>query len=128
MSIVKSEDSRKWINSFVAIISILAGFISIRFLDQMSEWFDLEAKINHFLMVSQGVGIVIGLVTFIAIVKNKGASTHMQEVFDELVKVVWPDRDSVIKVTIGIIIGVSIVSSILVGIDFSFQKILELIY
>ena len=79
-------------------------------------------------MVSQGVGIVIGLGTFIAIIKNKNASSHLQEVYDELVKVVWPDRDSVIKVTIGIIIGVSIVSSILVGIDFSFQKILELIY
>lgn len=128
MSIIKAEDSRKWINSFVAIISILAGFCTISFLNQMSEWFDLEAKVNHFLMVSQGVGILTGLITFIAIVKNKGASSHMQEVYDELVKVVWPDCDSVIKVTIGIIIGVSIVSSILVGIDFSFQKILELIY
>ena len=88
MSIVKSEDSRKWINSFVAVISILAGFISIRFLDQMSEWFDLEAKVNHFLMVSQGVGIVIGLATFIAIIINKNASSHLQEVYDELGKVV----------------------------------------
>ncbi|MBK23944.1 MAG: preprotein translocase subunit SecE [Halobacteriovorax sp.] len=128
MSIVKSEDSRKWINSFVAIVAILAGFVSIRFLEQMSEWFDLEAKVNHFLMVSQGIGIVVGLGTFIGIIKNKNASTHMQEVFDELVKVVWPDRDSVIKVTIGIIIGVAFISGILVGIDFSFRKLLSLIY
>ena len=128
MSIVRSEDSRKWINSFVAIVSILAGYITIQFMEQLSEWFDLEAKINHFLYVSQGLGIAVGLGTFIGIVKNKNASTHMQEVYDELVKVVWPDRDSVIKVTIGIIIGVAFISSILVGIDFSFQKILELIY
>ena len=128
MSIVKSEDSRKWINSFVAILSILAGFCTIRFMEQMGEWFDLEAKIGNFLYVSQGLGIAIGLATFIGVVKNKNASTHMQEVFDELVKVVWPDRDSVIKVTIGIIIGVSIISSILVGVDFSFRKLLSLIY
>jgi len=128
MSIVKSEDSRKWINSFVAILSILAGFVTIRFMEQMGEWFDLEAKVNHFLYLSQGIGITIGLVTFIGVIKNKAASTHMQEVFDELVKVVWPDRDSVVKVTIGIIIGVSIISSILVGVDFSFRKLLSLIY
>lgn len=128
MSIVRSEDSRKWINFFVAIVSILAGFVSIRFLEQMGEWFDLESKVNHFLMVSQGVGILVGLSCFLGIMKNRGASSHMQEVYDELVKVVWPDRDTVVKVTIGIIIGVSIVSSILVGIDYTFQSILKLIY
>jgi preprotein translocase subunit SecE len=79
-------------------------------------------------MISQGIGIVVGLTTFIAILKNKNASTHMNEVYAELVKVVWPDKDTVIKVTIGIIIGVSIISSIFVGVDFGFQKILELIY
>ena len=128
MSIVKSEDSRKWINSFVAVISILSGFITIRFLEQMSEWFDLEAKVSNFLYLSQGVGIAIGLVTFIGIIKNKNASTLMQEVYDELVKVVWPERDSVVKLTIGIIIALAFVSGILVGIDFSFRKLLSLIY
>ena len=128
MSIVKSEDSRKWINSFVAVISILSGFVTIRFLEQMSEWFDLEAKVSNFLYLSQGVGIAIGLVTFIGIIKNKNASTLMQEVYDELVKVVWPERDSVVKLTIGIIIALAFVSGILVGIDFSFRKLLSLIY
>lgn len=128
MSILKSEDSRKWINSLVAIGSILVGFMTIRFLGQMSEWFDLEAKVSNFLYVSQGLGIAVGLATFIGMIKNKNTSTLMQEVFDELVKVVWPKRDAVVKVTIGIMIGVSIVSSILVGIDFSFRKLLSLIY
>ena len=128
MSIIRSEDGKKWINSFIAIISILAGYITISFMESMGELFDLEAKVKHFLMISQGIGILVGLTTFIAILKNRNASTHMNEVYAELVKVVWPDKDSVIKVTIGIIIGVSIISSIFVGVDFGFQKILELIY
>ena len=47
---------------------------------------------------------------------------------DELVKVVWPDKDTVIKVTIGIVISTAILSSIFVGVDYSFRMILDLIY
>ncbi|WP_127716692.1 preprotein translocase subunit SecE [Halobacteriovorax sp. HLS] len=128
MSLVRIEDGKKWINTFVAIISILAGFVTIRFMGQLSEWFDLEAKVPNFLAVSQGLGIVIGLVTFIGILKNKNASTHMEEVYAELVKVVWPDKDSVLKMTVGLVVAVSIISGIFVLIDFTFRKVLELIY
>lgn len=128
MSLVRVEDGKKWINAFVAIISILAGFVTIRFAGQLSEWFDLEAKVSNFLALSQGLGILIGLVTFIGILKNKNASTHMQEVYSELVKVVWPDKDSVLKMTVGLVVAVSIISGIFVLIDFTFRKILELVY
>ena len=128
MSLVRVEDGKKWINAFVAVISILAGFVAIRFAGQLSEWFDLEAKVSNFLAISQAVGILIGLVTFIGILKNKNASTHLQEVYSELVKVVWPDKDSVLKMTVGLVIAVSIISGIFVLIDFTFRSILELIY
>jgi preprotein translocase subunit SecE len=128
MSFVRVEDGKKWINAFVAIISIIAGFVTIRFAGQLSEWFDLEAKVSNFLAISQGLGILIGLVTFIGILKNKNASTHMQEVYSELVKVVWPDKDSVLKMTVGLVIAVSVISGIFVLIDFTFRKILELVY
>ena len=128
MSIVKKEDSKKWINSFVAIISILSGFLTIRFVQQMSEWFDLEAKINNFVIVSQGVGVVVGLAIFIAIFKSKSAASHLNEVYDELVKVVWPDKDTVFKVTVGIVISLAIVSAIFVGVDWLFRALLDLFY
>lgn len=128
MSLLTKEDGRKWINSFVAIIAIIVGFLTIRFTEQMGEWFDLEAKVNYFLAITQGLGVLFGLGTFIFILKNKTASTHLHEVFDELVKVVWPDKDSVLKVTVGIIIGVSFVSGIFVGVDYLFRALLDLIY
>ncbi|OIQ15403.1 MAG: preprotein translocase subunit SecE [Bacteriovorax sp. MedPE-SWde] len=127
MSLIKSEDSKKWINSFVAIVSAISGIIVIRFSEQMGEWFDLEAKIPNFPITVQVVGILIGLVVFISITKNRNASSYMDEVYAELVKVVWPNKDEVIKITIGLLIALSIVSGIFVFIDFGFRKILELI-
>jgi len=128
MSLLKSEDSQKWINSFVAVVSIIVGFVTIRFVGQLGEWFDLEAKINHFVLVAQGLGFVIGLAVFVFVVKNKSALTHLQDVYGELLKVVWPDKDSVVKVTIGIIVGLIILSSIFVGVDYLIRTILELLY
>ncbi|MDH5581066.1 MAG: preprotein translocase subunit SecE [Bdellovibrionales bacterium] len=128
MSIIKSEDGKKWINAFIAGVSILVGFVTIRFIGQLSEWFDLEAKVGNFLVFSQGLGVLLGLITFIAITKNKKALQHMQEVYGELLKVVWPESDAVVKVTVGIVIGVSIISGLFVLIDFLSQELLSLVY
>jgi preprotein translocase subunit SecE len=128
MSLVKSEDNKKWINTFSAICSIIVGYVLIQFLQQMGEWFDLEARVPHFLMISQGLGIVSGLITFIIITRNRNSSTHLNEVFAELVKVIWPKSDDVIKSTVVIIIGLSLMSGLFVGVDFTFQKLLELLY
>ncbi|MFT7589638.1 MAG: preprotein translocase subunit SecE [Limisphaerales bacterium] len=131
MSIVKSEDGKKWINAFIAIISLIVGYVSIKFVGQMGEWFDLEAKVGtavSFEMIAQGVGIVFGLACFLLIAKNKNASTHLDEVYSELVKVIWPDTDSVFKITIGLVIGLTIMSGIFLAVDVSFRKVLELIY
>lgn len=127
MSLIKSEDSKKWINSFVAIVSAISALIVIRFSEQMGEWFDLEAKIPNFPITVQVVGIVIGLIVFISITKNKNASSYMDEVYAELVKVVWPNKDEVLKITVGLLIALSLVSGLFVLIDFGFRKLLEVI-
>jgi preprotein translocase subunit SecE len=128
MSIIKAEDSKKWINFFVALISILCGYLTIKFLGQMGEWFDLEARIPYFLGVTQGVGIVIGLAVFLIVKSNTQAREHLDEVYSELVKVIWPDSESVVKSTIGILIGLAILSSVFVGVDYVFRELLNLIY
>jgi len=128
MSLLKSEDNKKWINFFVALVSILVGFLVIRFTGQMSEWFDLEAKIPHFQMVAQAVGIVAGLAVFLLVQKNQDAGEHLNQVYSELVKVIWPDSESVAKSTVGIVVGLAIMSGIFVGVDTLFRAILNLIY
>ncbi len=128
MSIIKIEDGKKWINSFLAIISLIVGFVTIRFIEQMSEWFELEAKISNFHMGTQVLGVVIGFATFVYGAKSGKVMGHLKEVFGELVKVIWPDKDSVVKVTIGIIIGLIITSGIFVGVDYAIQSLLKLVY
>lgn len=128
MGYLSAKNGKKWINSFVAILSVLFGFISVRFIEQLSEWFDLEASIASFAIIKQMVGVIFGLLLYFVITKNRKAISHMDEVYNELQKVIWPEKNTVLKLTIGIMIAVSIVSGIFVLLDFTFQKLLELTY
>ena len=128
MSIIKSEDSRKWITALTVIASVLAGYVVYKFVGQLGDWFDLEARVSSFSLIKQGVGFATGVGTFIYILKNHDTSSYLQEVFNELLKVVWPSKDATIKMTIGIAIALVIGSGIFTVVDFTFQKILEFIY
>lgn len=125
---IELKDSKRWINSFLAILSVLFGMICISFFEQLGEWFDLEAKVQYFQAVIQVSGVLLGLVFFLYCSINKNSVSLLNEVYAELVKVVWPERDVVIKLTIGVVVGVTIISSIFVLTDFVFQKLLDLLY
>ena len=128
MSIIKSEDSRKWITALTVIASALAGFVIYKFVGQLGDWFDLETKISNFNIVAQGLGFLVGVGTFIYILKNSETSSYLEEVYSELVKVVWPSKDATVKMTIGIAIALVIVAAIFTAVDFIFKKILEFVY
>ncbi len=128
MSIIKSEDSSKWINALVALAALLSGFIVTKFVDQIGIWFDLEAKISSFPVASQAAGVIVGLLVFIITLKNKYTSTYLQDVYNELLKVVWPSKDQTVKMTIGLVIALIAVAGIFVFVDFVFKKILSFIY
>ena len=128
MSILKSEDSSKWINALVVIFSILCGFVLAKFLEQVGVWFDLEAKISMFPMIAQSVGVIVGVGTFVYINKNNFTSTYLNDVYKELLRVVWPTKDTTLKMTIGLVFALVIVAGIFVVVDFIFKKLLELVY
>jgi len=128
MAALKKADSKKWINALVAIAAILLGYICISFFEQLNDWFALESKVASFEMIAQGLGITIGLVTFILITRNVKAKTYLDEVYGELVKVIWPENDSTIKLTVGIIIAVAISAVVLGIIDYLVRKLFGLLY
>jgi len=128
MSIIKSEDSNKWINALVILFSAVVGFLTKKFVDQLSIWFDLETKISNIGVVSQVLGIVVAIALFAYIVKSVKTSSYLNEVYEELVRVVWPTKDATMKITIGLVVALVIVAAIFVSIDFVFKKILELVY
>jgi len=127
MAALKKADSKKWINALVAIAAILLGYICISFFEQLNDWFALESKVASFEMIAQGLGITIGLVTFILITRNVKAKTYLDEVYGELVKVIWPENDSTIKLTVGIIIAVAISAVVLGIIDYLVRKLFGLL-
>jgi preprotein translocase subunit SecE len=128
MSIIKSEDSNKWINALVILFSAVVGFLAKKFVDQLSIWFDLETKVSNIAYVSQALGIVVAVLLFAYIVKSAKTSSYLNEVYDELVRVVWPTKDATMKITIGLVVALVIVAAIFVSVDFIFKKILELVY
>ena len=128
MSFIKSEDSKKWINALVAIFSGIVGFVVYRFALQLSVWFDLEAKISGFTNIAQALGAVVGIAAFFIVINNKKSSGYLEEVYHELLKVVWPTKDQTVKITVGLLISLVIVSAIFVTIDLIFKKILEFVY
>ena len=128
MSIIKSEDSSKWINALVAIAAVLSGFVVTKFADQMGAWFDLEAKISSFSVLSQGLGVLTGVLVFVIILKNSKTSSYLEEVYNELLKAVWPSKDATVKMTIGIAIALVVCSGVFVLVDFVFKKILSFVY
>jgi preprotein translocase SecE subunit len=51
----------------------------------------------------------------------------LEEVFQEAVKVVWPDKNETVKHTVGIMIGVTIVGTLLAVFDLAATWLLSLV-
>lgn len=128
MSALKESDSKKWINALVALGAVILGYVSIAFFNQMGEWFELEAKVPSFNLVSQALGIAVGLGGFLAILKRGDSSQYLSEVYNELTKVIWPDKESTGKLTVSIVIGVLLAALFLGLVDYGIKNLLNLLY
>lgn len=122
----KSEGS-KWIQTSVAIACMLLGYVLISFFETLSGWFELESKIPSYTAISQVLSVLVAIGVFVYIMKNPKTSTFLEEVYAEVVKVVWPDKNETVRHTIGIMIGVGIVGFLLGIFDFVSSYLLSLI-
>ncbi|MCT4642292.1 MAG: preprotein translocase subunit SecE [Bacteriovoracaceae bacterium] len=124
---VSAENGKKWIQASVAIVCMVTAYVMIAFFETMGDWFELEAKVSNFTVVAQALGVLIGLGSFIYIVNNSKTSTFLNEVYAEVTKVVWPNREDTNKQTIVIMILVTIIGFILGFFDFIAAWALSLI-
>tara|TARA_B100001971_G_scaffold214585_1_gene252856 strand:- start:66063 stop:66449 length:387 start_codon:yes stop_codon:yes gene_type:complete len=127
MSVSSQDNGKKWIQTSVAITCMLVGYILISFFETLSEWFELEAKIPNYTASSQVLAVLIALGVFVYIMKNPKTSSFLSEVYQETLKVVWPDKNETVRHTIGIMIGVTIIGFILGFFDFVATWALSLI-
>lgn len=127
MSSITERQGKKWIQTSIAIGCIFLGYVLISFFSQMSEWFDLESKIPRYELASQGVAVLLSFGVFIYITTNNKTSSFLAEVYSEVLKVVWPDKNQTMRHTVGIMIGVTIVGTMLGVFDISASYLLNLL-
>lgn len=124
---VQTENGKKWIQASVAVTCMIVAYVMMSFFAQLGEWFELESKISNFNAIAQVLGGIIGLGTFIYIMKNDKTSSFLNEVYSEILKVVWPGKEDTNKQTIVIMIGVTIIGFILGFFDVSATWALSLV-
>lgn len=127
MSVASNDDGKKWIQSTVAITCILLVYVLISFFEKLAEWFALETMIPYFFGITQFVSVVIGLATYIAIFKNAKTNDFLTNVYQEVLKVVWPDKQQTWRHTFVIMIAVTIMGFVFGFFDFGANFLLGLV-
>lgn len=127
MSVASQNDGKKWIQTIVAAVCILLGYILISFFEKLGEWFTLEARIPYFFAISQVISVLIGIGVFGYVLKNAKTSLFLQEVYNETLKVVWPDRQQTWRHTFVIMIAVTIMGFVFGFFDFGANYLLGLV-
>ncbi len=127
MAVASNEEGKKQIQATVTIVCILAGYVLISFFEKLAEWFALETMIPYFFGVTQVVSVLIALGAYIFIMKNPKSSEFLQNVYQEVMKVVWPDRQQTWRHTFVILIAVTIFGFIFGFFDFGANYLLCLV-
>lgn len=127
MSVASNDDGKKWIQSTVAITCILLVYVLISFFEKLAEWFALETMIPYFSGITQFVSVIVGLATYIAIFKNSKSNEFLTNVYQEVMKVVWPDKQQTWRHTFVIMIAVTIMGFVFYFFDFGANLLLGLV-
>lgn len=127
MSVASNDDGKKWIQTSVALTCILLVYVMISFFEKLAEWFALETMIPYYFGISQFVSVLIGLVSYIVVFKNSTSSEFLTNVYQEAIKVVWPDKQQTWRHTFVIMVAVTIMGFVFGFFDFSANFLLGLV-
>jgi preprotein translocase SecE subunit len=127
MAVASNEEGKKWIQTSVALTCILLGYILISFFEKMAEWFALEAMVPYFYAISQALSVAAALVIYFVVLRHPKSSDFLAHVYQEVLKVVWPDRTQTWRHTIVIMIGVTIMGFVFGFFDFGANFLLGLV-
>ena len=127
MAVASNDEGKKWIQTTVAVTCIMLVYVLISFFEKLAEWFALETMVPYYFGITQFVSVVIGLVAYIMVFKNSKSSEFLTNVYQEVVKVVWPDKQQTWRHTIVIMIAVTIMGFVFGFFDFGANFLLGLV-
>ena len=113
MNAKAKNSGAKWIQASVAITAILIAYVLIQFFNQIGEWFELESKLSYYFALSQFVSVLVAISAFTYVIRAEKTRNFLNEVYQEVLKVIWPDKDQIVRHTFGIMLGVTIVGFLL---------------
>ena len=127
MAVASNDEGKKWIQATVAVVCILVGYVLISFFEKLAEWFALETMVPYFFGITQVVSVLIGVVVFFYVMKNPKSSDFLTNVYQEIMKVVWPDSQQTWRHTFVILVAVTIFGFIFGFFDFGANYLLGLV-
>lgn len=127
MAVASNQDGKKWIQTSVALFCILSGYVLISFFEKLAEWFPLESVVPYFFAGTQVLSVAIALIAYSVIIRNSKSSEFLGNVYQEVVKVVWPDRQQTWRHTFVIMIMVTIFGFVFGFFDFGANYLLSLV-
>jgi preprotein translocase subunit SecE len=127
MAVASNEEGKKWIQATVAVVCILVGYVLVSFFEKLAEWFALETMIPYFFGITQALSVVIALGVYITIMKTPKSSEFLTNVYQEVMKVVWPDSQQTWRHTFVIMVAVTIFGFIFGFFDFGANYLLGLV-
>ncbi len=127
MSVASNTEGKKWIQTAVVLVCALLFYVLVSFFEKLADWFALETKIPYYFGVSQFISVVIGFATYVFIFKNPKSNDFLNNVYQEVMKVVWPDRQQTWRHTFVIMIAVTIMGFVFGFFDFGANFLLGLV-
>lgn len=117
----------KWINTLLFLGSALVGFLFNILLVKLGTWFEFEAKIPQFKYIQLIASIVVVFATMVYVRSRSDLMTFFYETFDEMTKVVFPDKNQSFRLSIFVIIWVAIIGFILTTFDWIARLVIGMI-
>ena len=127
MAVASNDEGKKWIQATVAVVCILVGYVLISFFEKLAEWFALESMVPYYFGITQVLSVVIAAGTYVGVMKNTKSSDFLTNVYQEVMKVVWPDSQQTWRHTFVILIAVTIFGFIFGFFDFGANYLLSLV-
>lgn len=121
------ENNQKWVNLSFLAASALTAFVIFLLASRASAALDFDGRVQNLATILRLGAIVVGAVCFFVLYKNKTANLFMDEVFIELGKVTWPQREETFKATIAVLIAVTIMGFMFGVVDWVWSRLVNFI-